>query len=68
MVKYLIFKEFVLITIMNSKFANSNYFKKMNLKNQFLIFETFDRAIWAVLCVSEWSNKYSNFEINDQQI
>ena len=32
-----IFKEFVLDTIMNSKFANSDYFQKMNLKNQFLI-------------------------------
>ena len=63
-----IFKEFVLDTIMNSKFANSNYFQKDEFEKSILNFETFDRAIWAVLCVSEWSNKYSNFEINDQQI
>tara|TARA_B100001121_G_C18579332_1_gene568900 strand:- start:374 stop:1009 length:636 start_codon:yes stop_codon:yes gene_type:complete len=63
-----IFKEFVLDTIMNSKFANSDYFQKDEFEKSILNFETFDRAIWAVLCVSEWSNKYSNFEINDQQI
>ena len=53
---------------MNSKFANSDYFQKDEFEKSILNFETFDRAIWAVLCVSEWSNKYSNFEINDQQI
>ena len=57
------FKEFVLETILNSTFANSDYFKKKEFEKSVLNFESFDRSIWAILCISEWSNKFSKLEI-----
>lgn len=51
------FKEFVFETIMSSNFANSKYFDKNQFENDKLNLNNFDRSLWAVLCLSEWSNK-----------
>ena len=51
------FKDFVFDTILNSQFANSDYFNKSEFEKDNLNFEKFDRSLWAVLCISEWSKK-----------
>ena len=54
------FKNFVMDTIDESNFANSKYFNKKEFQKDITVFDTFDRSIWAILCLSEWSNKSSN--------
>ncbi len=54
------FKNFVMDTITESNFANSKYFNKKEFEKDITQFDTFDRSIWAILCLSEWSNKISN--------
>ena len=51
------FKDFVFDTILNSQFANSDYFNKSEFEKDNINFEKFDRSLWAVLCISEWSKK-----------
>ncbi len=54
------FKNFVMDTIDESNFANSKYFNKKEFQKDITVFDTFDRSIWAILCLSEWSNKSNN--------
>ena len=51
------FKNFVFETILTSNFANSTYFNKEQFEKDSLNFDNFDRSLWAVLCLSEWSKK-----------
>jgi asparagine synthase (glutamine-hydrolysing) len=51
------FKNFVFETILTSNFANSIYFNKEQFEKDSLNFDNFDRSLWAVLCLSEWSKK-----------
>lgn len=51
------FKDFVFETILTSSFSNSSYFNKTTFEADVLNFESFDRSLWAVLCLSEWSKK-----------
>tara|TARA_B100000427_G_scaffold329655_1_gene346865 strand:+ start:3421 stop:5280 length:1860 start_codon:yes stop_codon:yes gene_type:complete len=54
------FKNFVMDTITLSNFGNSKYFNKKEFEKDVTVFDTFDRSIWAILCLSVWSNKHSN--------
>ena len=58
------FKDYVFDTILLSSFANSKYFELKEFEKDLLSFENFDRSIWAILCLSEWSNKSSFFDDN----
>lgn len=53
------FKEFVFNTILNSNFSNSVYFNKRNFEKDTMTYNNFDRSLWAVLCLSEWSKNVS---------
>ena len=49
------FKEYVFTTILNSNFSNSIYFNRQEFEKDTITFNNFDRSLWAVLCLSEWS-------------
>ena len=35
---------------------------KKEFQKDITVFDTFDRSIWAILCLSEWSNKSNSFQ------
>lgn len=58
------FKDYVFDTILLSRFAKSKYFELKKFEKELLSFENFDRSIWAILCLSEWSNRISFLDDN----